>query len=101
MLHDTTSCLRVLTVGFAKSQHNMRNLGRQFRSEQSKRNRSQNCKETIQTLRATARRKNESGHFASQDGLGEDSEKITPSGGSQPRTGWVRRVSSRRIDALR
>jgi hypothetical protein len=33
--------------------------------------------------------------------FGKIQKKITPSGGSQPRTGWVRRVSSRRIDALR
>jgi hypothetical protein len=31
-LHDTTSCLRVLTVGFASSDHNMPTIGRQFQS---------------------------------------------------------------------
>jgi hypothetical protein len=31
-LHDTTSLLRVLTVGFAISDHNMPTIGRQFQS---------------------------------------------------------------------
>jgi hypothetical protein len=34
-LHDTTSCLRVLTVGFAGADPNMPSRGDQFRSEHS------------------------------------------------------------------
>jgi hypothetical protein len=34
MLHDTTSCLRVLTVGFSTSDPNMQSAGRQFPSRQ-------------------------------------------------------------------
>jgi hypothetical protein len=33
--HDTTSCLRVLTVGFCSSDPNMQMPGRQFQSEQN------------------------------------------------------------------
>jgi len=36
MLHDTTSCLRVLTVGFSTSDPNMPQVGSPFISEQFK-----------------------------------------------------------------